>query len=505
VSDRFEDDSLTRPVEGAAEATASEGPTSPAVGRDEWVARHSERIVRRSGRLGEVELRLRAVPWWAWLTFFILCASLVPVVSESGYIRRVSFDIVLYMLLALGLNVVVGWGGLLDLGYVAFYGVGAYSYAALASDQFGVHLPSYVAIPIVVAIGAIAGLLVGLPSWRLVGDYLAIVTLFFFQAFIVFVTNSDDVSGHNLFGGASGISTVDPLNAFGHELPVGHAGIFNVAYLYVALGVFAVAYVALHLVNDSRTGRAWRSLREDPLAANLMGMPVNWLKLMAFMFGAATAALTGSLFASLNGGVYPTTFAFPLLITIYTMVILGGAGRQAGVVLGAIMVGVLLEALRDANDAQYVFYALVLVGLIGTFRLSLELAAVLGGVVVLGYVVHVVAGAIDSAWIDGASPGGGSLGRALTHWTVVPTDLAGWVRPVSYVGLVTAVLLLTLVRGRARLVLLVPVLVLASFVWENVMLADPASTRYVVLGAILIATMIARPAGILGERRVEVV
>jgi ABC-type branched-subunit amino acid transport system permease subunit len=236
-----------------------------------------------------------------------------------------------------------------------------------------------------------------------------------------------------------------------------------------------------------------------------MGMPVNWLKLMAFMFGAATAALTGSLFASLNGGVYPTTFAFPLLITIYTMVILGGAGRQAGVVLGAIMVGVLLEALRDANDAQYVFYALVLVGLIGTFRLSLELAAVLGGVVVLGYVVHVVAGAIDSAWIDGASPGGGSLGRALTHWTVVPTDLAGWVRPVSYVGLVTAVLLLTLVRGRARLVLLVPVLVLASFVWENVMLADPASTRYVVLGAILIATMIARPAGILGERRVEVV
>jgi hypothetical protein len=236
-----------------------------------------------------------------------------------------------------------------------------------------------------------------------------------------------------------------------------------------------------------------------------MGMPVNWLKLMAFMFGAATAALTGSLFASLNGGVYPTTFAFPLLITIYTMVILGGAGRQAGVVLGAIMVGVLLEALRDANDAQYVFYALVLVGLIGTFRLSLELAAVIGGVVVLGYVVHVVAGAIDSAWIDGSSAGGGWLGRALTHWTVVPTELAGWVKPVSYVGLVAAVLMLTLVRGRARLVLLVPVLVLASFVWENVMLADPASTRYVVLGAILIATMIARPAGILGERRVEIV
>ena len=321
----------------------------------------------------------------------------------------------------------------------------------------------------------------------------------------VFVSNSDDVSGHDLFGGASGISTVDPLNAFGRELPVAHLGIFSVAYLYVALAVFVVVYVALHLVNDSRTGRAWRSSREDPLAANLMGMPVNWLKLMAFMFGAATAALTGSLFASLNGGVYPTTFAFPLLITIYTMVILGGAGRQAGVVLGAIVVGVLLETLRDANDAQYVFYALVLLGLVGTLRLSRRLAAVLVGVAVLGYAIHLVAGAIDSAWVDGTSPGGGWLGDALTHWTVVPTEPAGWIKPVSYVGLVASVLLLTLVRDRLRIVLLVPVLVLASFVWENVMLPDPSSTRYVVLGAILIATMIARPAGLLGERRVEIV
>jgi len=505
MDDRLESDALTRPVEGAAEATASEGATSPAVGRDEWVARHGERVVRRSGRIGAAEQRLRAVPWWAWLVLFTALVSLLPVVFESGYVRRVSFDIVLYMLLALGLNVVVGWGGLLDLGYVAFYGVGAYGYAALASDQFDVHLPSYLAIPIVVVIGAIAGLLVGLPSWRLVGDYLAIVTLFFFQAFIVFVSNSDDVSGHDLFGGASGISTVDPLNAFGRELPVAHLGIFSVAYLYVALAVFVVVYVALHLVNDSRTGRAWRSSREDPLAANLMGMPVNWLKLMAFMFGAATAALTGSLFASLNGGVYPTTFAFPLLITIYTMVILGGAGRQAGGVLGAIVVGVLLETLRDANDAQYVFYALVLLGLVGTLRLSRRLAAVLVGVAVLGYAIHLVAGAIDSAWVDGTSPGGGWLGDALTHWTVVPTEPAGWIKPVSYVGLVASVLLLTLVRDRLRIVLLVPVLVLASFVWENVMLPDPSSTRYVVLGAILIATMIARPAGLLGERRVEIV
>lgn len=505
MSDRIDEGDLTQPLAGALEASTSEGATSPAVGRDEWVARHGERTARRTGVVGAVEARLRDVPWWAWLTLFTALAALVPVGFESGYVRRVSFDIVLYMLLALGLNVVVGWGGLLDLGYVAFYGVGAYAYAALASDQFGVHLPSYVAIPIVVVIGALAGLLVGLPSWRLVGDYLAIVTLFFLQAFIVFVTNSDDVSGHNLFGGASGISTVDPLNAFGHELPVAHGGIFNVAYLYVALGIFFVVYVALHLVNDSRTGRAWRSLREDPLAANLMGMPVNWLKLMSFMFGAATAALTGSIFAALNGGVYPTTFAFPLLITIYTMVILGGAGRQAGVVVGAILIGVMLEMLRNPDDARYVFYGLVLVGLIGALQFSRRLVLVLGGAIVLGFVLHVVADGIDAAWVAGTPPSGGWLANLLTHWTIVPTHLAEWIGPVTYVGLIASILLLSLVGERLRTILLVPVLVLASFVWENVMMSDPASTRYVVLGALLVSAMVLRPAGLLGERRVEIV
>jgi branched-chain amino acid transport system permease protein len=505
VGDRFEDGDLTRPLEGMPEADAAEGAAGPAVGRDEWVARHGEHLVRRTGTLGAVETRLRTVPWWAWLTLFTALVALVPVGFESGYVRRVSFDIVLYMLLALGLNVVVGWGGLLDLGYVAFYGVGAYAYAALASDQLGVHLPSYLAIPIVVVVGALAGLLVGLPSWRLVGDYLAIVTLFFFQAFIVFVSNSDDVSGHNLFGGSSGISSVDPLNAFGYELPVAHGGIFNVPYLYVALAIFFVVYVALHLVNDSRTGRAWRSLREDPLAANLMGMPVNWLKLMAFMFGAATAALTGSLFAALNGGVYPTSFAFPLLITIYTMVILGGAGRQAGVVLGAIVVAVLLETLRNPSDARYVFYVVILLGLVGTLRFSRQLASVLVGAIVLGFVLHVAADAIDPAWVGGTPVSGGWLGDTLSHWTVVPTRIAEWVKPVTYIGLVTLVLVLTLVKGWVRTLLLIPTLVLASFVWENVMLADPASTRYVVLGAILVGVMVARPTGLLGERRVEIV
>ncbi len=162
------------------------------------------------------------MPWWAWLTMLsALIVLLLPLGFDSGYVRRVAFDTLIYMLLALGLNVVVGWGGLFDLGYVAFYGIGAYAYAMLSSSQFDIHLPSIVSIPLIVVIGAVVGLLVGLPSWRLTGDYLAIVTLFFFQLFITVTTNGDDLFGRNITGGSNGIGglDVDPLSFFGWELP----------------------------------------------------------------------------------------------------------------------------------------------------------------------------------------------------------------------------------------------------------------------------------------------
>src|SRR6476659_5452267 len=171
MSGHFDDD-LTRPLEGAAEASSAEGATSPEVGREEWVARHGERVARRSGLLGTLEARFRTVPWCAWLTLLIATACLIPVFSDSGYVRRVAFDTVVFMLLALGLTTVVGWGGLLDLGYVAFYGIGAYTYALLSSDHFDVHLPTLVVILLVAIVGGIVGWLVGLPSRRLTGDYL---------------------------------------------------------------------------------------------------------------------------------------------------------------------------------------------------------------------------------------------------------------------------------------------------------------------------------------------
>jgi branched-chain amino acid transport system permease protein len=417
----------------------------------------------------------------------------------------VAFDTTLYMLLALGLNVVVGWGGLLDLGFVAFYGIGAYAYALLDSHQLGVHLPTLLSIPLVVAIGGLVGFLVGLPSRRLTGDYLAIVTLFFLQIYLTVAINGSSIYGHNITGGANGILRVDPLELFGHSLVVQHQGIFAVGYLYVSVAVFAVVYIALHFINQSRTGRAWRSIREDSLAAEAMGMPVNVLKLMAFSFGAAVAALTGTLFASLNASVFPLTFSFPLLITVYTMVILGGQGSQAGVVVGAVLVSVLLETLRDPGNARIIFYAFGVLAIVLAFGRSRKLAALLASTLVFGFVVHAVAGAINHEWVAGSEQSPSGTADLLTHWVVVPTTLAQWVGPVSYIGLICLVLVLTLLHGLPRYILLVPTLYLAAFVWENVLLPQPDTTRYIVLGAMLIALMIMRPNGLLGERRVEIV
>lgn len=473
----------------------------PAVGQDEWVARHDERQPVRGGTLGVIEQRLRQFPWWAWLTLFIGLACLLPVFSSSGYIRRVGFDTVLYMLLALGLNVVVGWGGLLDLGFVAFYGIGAYTYALLDSDHYGIHLWAIVSIPLVVVIGALVGLVVGLPSRRLSGDYLAIVTLFFLQLFQTIAVNGDQFlfGAGNVTGGANGLLRVDPLDFFGKEVAVQHNGVFAVPYYFIALAVFAVVFVALHLVNQSRTGRAWRSQREDPLAAEVMGMPVNRLKLMSFAFGAAVAALTGALFASLNASVFPLSFYFVLLITIYTMVILGGQGSQAGVVLGAILISVLLELLREPGNSRTLFYVLLGAGLLGAFKLSWRLAAVGGATIAFGFIVHAIADAIAPSSVSGAT------GTWASDWVIIPEHLASWVAPVSYITLIGAVLTLTVIRGWARLVLLVPTLYLAAFVWENVMLPKPEPTRYIIIGAILVSLMILRPNGLLGEKRVEII
>jgi branched-chain amino acid transport system permease protein len=403
----------------------------------------------------------------------------------------------IYVLLGLGLNVVVGYAGLLDLGYVAFFGIGAYSYALLSSAHYEIHWPAIATIPLVVLGTALVGLVLGISSRRLLGDYLAIVTLFFGQAFVVFTNNANP---KGISGGANGIANIDALEFFGFRLTSTRD------YYFFALAALVVVLAALWSLSRSRIGRAWQALREDPLAAEQMGMPVNRLKLLAFMFGAAIAGLSGAIFAALATGVAPGAFDVSLLITIYAIVILGGMGSLTGVMVGAIVVNVSFEILTPATPgtARLLFYAAILVGLALVVRRWTRLAVVLGATAVLGFVVHLIVENARPAWTRGAAESGGFLGDAIEAWVVLPSS-PGNSAKYAYIALVAAIVLVTRLRGWARLVALAPVLYLAAFVWENLLVHQPAVTRLVLFGALLVTLMQVRPQGLLGTSRVEIV
>ena len=475
----------------------------PRIGADEWVASVDGRRERYAGLSGRARRELERIPAPVFFAAFAGAAALVPLFTDNGYVIRVGFDTLLYMLLALGLNIVVGYAGLLDLGYVAFYGFGAYAYAMLASDKFGIHWPTLAIFPVVLAATVLLGFLVALPSRRLVGDYLAIVTLFFGQLFVTVVNNGNRISvlgftrGYDVTGGPNGITDIDPFHLFGHNLES------LTSYFYVALGAFVVVLGAVYLVSQSRTGRAWRSLRDDLLAAELMGMPVNRMKLVAFAFGAGVAGLTGTLFASLNTAVFAADFDVPLLITIYAMLILGGAGSLGGVILGALLVNVTLEVLRTPNHATWIFFAAILATLVARLRPRRWLVTVVGGTIAFGFAVHAILAAAWPSTTEGEGYVGGAVGRALAHWVPLPSDprVAGnW----GFVALVGLVLVLTTVRSLARNLLLIPTLDLAAFVWDARLAAEPSITRLILIGVILIVLMNARPQGLVGSARVEI-
>ncbi len=478
-------------------------PEGPKIGVDEWVARKEERTGLRTGWTAPIVALIERIPPVGLLALAVGATALVPFLSSSDYVVRVAVNTVLFALLALGLNVVVGWAGLLDLGFVAFYGFGAYSYAILSSDQFGLHWPAVLSVALVIVLSAALGLLLGLPSRRLLGDYLAIVTLFFAQIFVVLTTNADRITlpwndGPTDFtGGPNGITDIDPISFLGYEF-----GSIR-SYLWLSLGVFTIVVIALALVNQSRTGRAWRAVREDPLAAEVMSMPVNRLKLLAFMFGAATAGLTGTLFAAVQLGVFPGNFELPLLITVYAMVILGGAGSIPGVVIGAITINVSLELLREPSNARLLFYGAIGLGLLALMRPWWKLAAVVGGTIVFGIVAYQLAEWLRPAWVSGSIEGG-RFADLLDGWVIHPVNSTR-LGNVGFILLIAAVITLSELRGIWRTVLLVPTLYLAAFVWENRLVAEPSVTRILLLGALLIVLMSWRPQGLLGTARVEIV
>jgi ABC-type branched-subunit amino acid transport system permease subunit len=480
----------------------------PRVGVDEWVAQVEERREARRGLAGVVTRAWERVPPPGHLVLLLGPFAIFPFVTNEGNLFRYGLITLVYALLAMGLNVVVGFAGLLDLGYVAFFGFGAYLYGIMASGHSGHHLQAEIAIPIVVVSTALVGLLLGLTSWRLLGDYLAIVTLFFLQAFVIFVNNANGglndfsypfVGKVDLTGGANGLDQIDPLNFFGYHITT------TKQYYFYTLISIALLMTMLYFVNGSRTGRAWRALREDPLAAEAMSMPVNRLKLLAFMFGAATAGFSGTIYGAVQAGAFPGDYDVGLLITIYAIVILGGLGSIGGVVIGALVVNGAPELLRSSANARFLFYGVLLVALFVAMRPWYRPVVVFLGTIAFGFAVHAIVGAAWPRGTAGHIDGGGTLGRGLEHWVLLPTHtgrIAGW----AYFALIVAALVLTLVRGWWRTLALIPTLYLAAFVWENKLVQQVSgATRLILLGALLVVIMNVRPSGIFGTSRVEIV
>ena len=299
--------------------------------------------------------------------FVVAAAALIalPLFAQyfgQGWVRILS-QALLYVLLALGLNIVVGYAGLLDLGYVAFYAVGAYMYALLASPHLaenfewiaaavgtnGMHTPIFIAIPLAAGLAAIAGVLLGTPVLKLRGDYLAIVTLGFGEIIRVFMNNLEQPL--NITNGPRGLDRIDPMHlfdfSFGKAIEIGGYRISSVVlyyYLFLLLVVFSV--IICHRLENSRIGRGWMAIREDEIAAKAMGINTRNMKLLAFGMGATFGGVSGAMFAAFQGFVSPESFSLQESITIVAMVVLGGMGHLPGVILGALLLSALPEVLR---------------------------------------------------------------------------------------------------------------------------------------------------------------
>ncbi|MBM3407761.1 MAG: ABC transporter ATP-binding protein [Betaproteobacteria bacterium] len=305
----------------------------------------------------------RTPEWLKWLVLVIGAAILPLILQQFGNAWvRIADMALLYVLLAIGLNIIVGYAGLLDLGYVAFFAVGAYLFALLASPHLtetfpaiaaafpgGLHLTIWVALPLAAAVAALFGILLGAPTLRLRGDYLAIVTLGFGEIIRVFLNNLDHPI--NLTNGPRGLGQIDAIQIFGwklsRRLEIGDFEIAGVTLVYWLLLVLVVAAIIIsHRLAESRIGRAWMAIREDEIAAKAMGINTRNLKLLAFAAGASFGGVSGVVFAGFQGFISPESFSLMESIMIVAMIVLGGLGHLPGVVLGAVLLAALPEVLR---------------------------------------------------------------------------------------------------------------------------------------------------------------
>jgi branched-chain amino acid transport system permease protein len=347
---------------------------------------------------------LRQQPRKTWTSLALVLALLLvfPFVAApfgNSWVRIVDMAL-LYIMLALGLNIVVGFAGLLDLGYIAFFAVGAYLTGLFASPQFtallesvvnyspafgdtlvrlfgedirqnGIHLSVWFVVPLAALVAALCGALLGAPTLKLRGDYLAIVTLGFGEIIRIFMNNLDDPI--NFTNGPQGINMIDPIRIFGVSLAgeagskatvyIGGFGMPSVnAYYFLFLALcIAVVFVTGRL-QHSRLGRAWVAIREDEIAAKAMGINTRNVKLLAFAMGASFGGIAGAMFAAFQGFVSPESFSLTESVAVLAMVVLGGIGHIPGVILGGVLLAALPEVLRHVVEpAQQAVFGKVVI------------------------------------------------------------------------------------------------------------------------------------------------
>ncbi len=347
------------------------------------IGRSWRRLTGRAGsRWSRLPIPAKAV---VVIAVYLLLAVVVPsgpvarvMAPQSGWSNVLSEEIGVYVLMAIGLNVVVGQAGMLDLGYVAFFAVGGYSIGILTTHD---HLNFWVILPIGIVAAAVAGLLLGAPTLRLRGDYLAIVTLGF--GLII----SQTATNLNFDGGAQGISGIPHPPSIGHIKAFTYGVTDFKPYWYLVLaGIFAAIWVVRRL-ERSRVGRAWMAIREDEDVAELMGVPTYRMRLWAFAIGAAVGGAGGVFFATQANHIDPTLFSYQVSILVVAAVVLGGSGNLPGVILGAFMVVWLPERFRGFDKYRILVFGVALVvmmifrpeGLLPSRRRRAELSDVGGG------------------------------------------------------------------------------------------------------------------------------
>ena len=297
--------------------------------------------------------QIRKHPQAKWIGMALIALALLALpfaLAQAGtaWVRITNLAI-LFTLLSLGLNIVVGFAGLLDLGYIAFYAVGAYVYALLAGPHFNLHLPWWVILPIGAAVACFFGVILGAPTLKLRGDYLAIVTLGFGEIVRIFLNNLSEP--FNLTNGPKGITTIDSIKVAGLDFAettrLGELAMSGtIKYYYFLLAVLIVVIVVNLRLQNSRIGRAWEAIREDELAARSMGIDTRNMKLLAFAMGASFGGVAGGMFSAIQGFISPESFILTESVMVLSMVVLGGMGNIWGVILGAILLSFVPEILR---------------------------------------------------------------------------------------------------------------------------------------------------------------